>query len=97
MQRKNLLPSPDAITDEKLVAVVQIEAALLQVLSALAPRLAAPCFSFPPEAGPDGSAPYDSMGYYSQLGVSSRGETTLLLGRRRKKEANGVRNQIVRG
>lgn len=95
MQRKSGLPPPDAIAGEKLVAVVQVEAALLQVSSALAPGLAAPRLFFPPEDGPDGSAPHDLSGYYSQLGVSSGGETTLLLGRRRKKEANRVRNQIV--
>ena len=78
------------------MAVVQVEAAPLQVSSTLAPGLAAPCF-FPPEDGPDGSAPYDLSGYYSQLCVSSGGETTLVLRRRRKKEANRVRNQIVRG
>ena len=86
MQRKSLLPPPHAIAGEKLVEVVQAEAALLQVSSALAP-----------EAGPGVSAPYDLSGYHSQMGVSSAGETTVLLGRRRKKEANRVRNQIVRG
>lgn len=95
MQRKSGLPPPDALAGEKLVSVVQVEAALLQVSSALAPGLAAPRFFFPPEDGPHGSTPHDLSGYYSQRGVSSGGETTLLLGRRRKKEANRVRNQIV--
>lgn len=77
------------------MAVMQLEAAPLQVSSMLALGLAAPRF-FPPEAKADGSGPYDLSDYYSQLCVSSRAETMLWLGKR-KNEANRVTNQIVWG
>lgn len=81
MQKKSGLSPPNTITGEKLMAVVEVEAAVLQVSFLLSLRLAASSF-FPPEDGRDGSDPYDLLGCYIQLGESSRGETTLLWGRR---------------